>query len=205
MQTKDKSIMEEIQTEIDAFYFLYNRTPSTRELAQTLPSKLSHNTIARYLREMNERGMLEYDNGKITTAKMSKIRPESVSVPILGSISCGIPLTEEGNVESYVRLPTELVGRGDFFFLRANGDSMVDAGIADGDFVLIRKTTEARSGDIVVALVDNENTLKRLFYDEKRRKIVLHPENKDFDDIVVDSCEIQGVAVKVLKDLQSEL
>ena len=203
MRTKDESLMESIKSEIDSFYSRSGRAPSTRELADILP--LSHNSIARYLREMNEKGMLEYDNGRIVTAMMSKIKPESVTVPILGSISCGILLTEEENVESYVRLPIELVGRGDFFFLKANGDSMIEAGIDDGDFVLIRRTSEAHSGDIVVALVDNENTLKRLYYDSENRKIVLHPENKDFEDIVVDSCEIQGVAVKVLKDLQSEL
>ncbi|MCH5162049.1 MAG: repressor LexA [Clostridiales bacterium] len=203
MRTKDKSLMESIKVEIDSFYSRNGRAPSTRELGEICGT--SHITISRYLREMNEKGMLEYDNGKITTARMNKIKPESVTVPILGSISCGTLLTEEENVESYVRLPIELVGRGDFFFLKANGDSMIEAGIDDGDFVLIRKTSEAHSGDIVVALVDNENTLKRLYYDSENRKIVLHPENKDFEDIVVDSCEIQGVAVKVLKDLQSEL
>lgn len=201
MRSKDESIMGEIKTEIEAFYFLYNRVPSTRELAQTIPSGLSHNTIARYLREMNDRGMLNYDDGKIITEKISKAKSGSVTVPILGSISCGMPLTEEENIESYVKLPIELVGHGDFFLLKANGDSMIEAGIDDGDFVLVRKTTEANDGDIVVALVDNENTLKRLFHDDKQRKIILHPENKHFDDIVVDYCEIQGVAVKVLKDL----
>ena len=98
-------------------------------------------------------------------------------------------------------IPTEWLGSGEYFLLRANGDSMVDAGIDDEDIVIIRKTSEAEDGDIVVALVDNENTLKRLYRDEKKRKIVLHPENPDYDDIVVDYCEIQGVAVKVLKDL----
>ncbi|MCH5161858.1 MAG: repressor LexA, partial [Clostridiales bacterium] len=122
--------MESIKSEIDSFYSRSGRAPSTRELADILP--LSHNSIARYLREMNEKGMLEYDNGRIVTAMMSKIKPESVTVPILGSISCGILLTEEENVESYVRLPIELVGRGDFFFLKANGDSMIEAGIDDG-------------------------------------------------------------------------
>ncbi len=203
MQTKDAGLMENIKTEIDTFYSRHGRAPSTRELADVLP--LSHNSIARYLREMNEKGMLEYDGGKITTEKMSKSKSESVSVPILGSISCGIPLTEEENVESYVRLPTELVGHGDFFFLKANGDSMIDAGIDDGDFVLIRKTTEANDGDIVVALVDDENTLKRLYHDKKNRRIILRPENKAYEDIVVDSCEIQGVAVRVLKDLTNSI
>lgn len=202
MRTKDTNLMESIINEIDSFYLCNSRAPTTRELAEVLP--LSHNRIALYLREMHEKDMLDYVDGKIVTEKMLKLKPESVTVPILGSISCGMPLTEEENIESYVKLPVELVGHGDFFFLKANGDSMIEAGIDDGDFVLVRKTREAKDRDIVVALVDGENTLKRLYHDGKRCKIVLHPENKAYEDIVVDYCEIQGVAVKVLKDLQSE-
>ena len=78
---------------------------------------------------------------------------------------------------------------------------MINAGIDDDDIVIVRKASEADDGDIVVALVDNENTLKRLYRDEKHRKIILHPENPNYEDIVVESCEIQGVAIKVLKDL----
>ena len=203
MRPKNYAMTGIILKAVDEFYDKHDRTPSIRELGEICGT--SHVTILRCLREMNEKGMLDYVDGKIVTEKMSKLKPESVTVPILGSVSCGMPLMEEGNIESYVKLPVELVGHGDFFFLKANGDSMIEAGINDGDFVLVRKTTEAKDGDIVVALVDNENTLKRLYHDDKRRKIVLHPENKDFDDIVVDYCEIQGVAVKVLKDLRSEL
>lgn len=202
MRSKDEVLMENILKAVDDFFDKFDRTPSIRELGEICGT--SHITVSRYLRNMHDRDMLQYIDGEVVTEKMTKLKPESVTVPILGSISCGIPLTEEENIESYVRLPTELVGHGDFFFLKANGDSMIDAGIDDGDFVLIRKMTEAKDGDIVVALVDNENTLKRLYHDDKRRKIVLHPDNKDYEDIVVDSCQIQGVAVKVLKDLQVE-
>lgn len=198
MRTKDVSLMENILNEIDSFYLDKGRAPTTRELAEDLP--LSHNRIAQYLRDMHEKGMLDYVDGKVVTEKMSKMK-YSVAVPILGSISCGMPLTEEGNIEAYAKLPAELVGQGEFFFLKANGDSMKGAGIRKGEYVLIRKTTEAKDGDIVVALIDGENTLKRLQFDKENHKIVLHPENKEFDDIVVDCCEIQGVAVKVLKGL----
>ena len=199
MRTKDMLLMENILVEIDRYYSLYGRSPSTRELAERV--SISHNTVARYLRDMHSRGMLDYDDGRIVTSKMSKIRLDSVSVPILGSISCGIPLTAEENVESYVRLPTELIGQGEFFFLRANGESMVEAGIDDGDLVLIRKTAEASDGDIVVALVDDENTLKRIHFDKENHLIVLHPENRKMQDIAVRECEIQGVAVKIIKDI----
>lgn len=199
MRTKDESLMGDIVTAVDEFFSRTGRTPTTRELGAKLG--LSNATISRYLNEMSERGMLEYDGGKILTERIAKSKENLVSVPLIGSISCGQPLLSEESVEIYIRIPTEWLGSGEYFLLRANGDSMVDAGIDDDDILIIRKTNEADDGDIVVALVDNENTLKRLYRDEKRRKIILHPENPDYDDIVVDYCEIQGVAVKVLKDL----
>lgn len=78
---------------------------------------------------------------------------------------------------------------------------MIEAGIEDGDLVVIRKQSYANDGDIIVALVEEEATLKRLYRDEENGRIILHPENKDMSDIVVDNCIIQGIAVKVIKDL----
>lgn len=199
MRTKDEMLMMDIVAAVDGFFSQTGRTPTTRELGARLG--LSAATMSRYLQEMNGRGMLEYEGGRIMTERIAKSKENSVSVPLVGSISCGQPLLSEESVESYIRIPTEWLGTGDYFLLRANGDSMVDAGIDDDDIVIVRKATDANDGDIVVALVDNENTLKRLYRDEKRRKIILHPENPDYEDIVVDSCEIQGVAIKVLKDL----
>lgn len=199
MRTKDEALMKEIVEAIDEYYSRRGRTPTTREIGAMVG--LSHVSVLKYLQDMNDRGMLEYDGGVLSTERIAKSKESSVSVPLIGSISCGQPLLSEESVESYIRIPTEWLGSGDYFLLRANGDSMVDAGIDDDDIVIVRKTTTANDGDIVVALVDNENTLKRLFRDEKRRKIVLHPENPNYEDIVVDSCEIQGVAIKVLKDL----
>ena len=199
MRTKDEALMQEIVDSIDEFYAQKGRTPTVRELGDIVG--ISHTTIIRYLQDMNERGMLEYEGGRIMTERIAKSKENSVSIPLIGSISCGQPLLSEESVESYIRIPTEWLGTGDYFLLRVNGDSMVDAGIDDDDIVIVRKATDANDGDIVVALVDNENTLKRLYRDEKRRKIILHPENPNYEDIEVDSCEIQGVAIKVLKDL----
>lgn len=199
MRTKDEALMKEIVDAIDEFYSQKGRTPTTREIGAVVG--LTHVGVLKYLQEMDDRGMLEYEGGRITTERIAKSKENSVSIPLIGSISCGQPLLSEESVESYIRIPTEWLGSGEYFLLRANGNSMVGAGIDDDDIVIIRKATEANDGDIVVALVDNENTLKRFFRDAKRRKIILHPENEDYDDIVVDGCEIQGVAVKILKDL----
>ena len=120
---------------------------------------------------------------------------------IVGSVPCGSPQYEEENIEEYISLPTAIFGKGDFFILRASGNSMIEAGIDDGDLVVVKKQIYADDGDIVVALVDNQNTLKRFYRDNDNRKVILHPENKWMKDIVVDDCFIQGVACHVIKSL----
>ena len=122
--------------------------------------------------------------------------------PILGKVSCGVPKFAEENIEEYVRLPVALFGRGQFFILRANGASMIEADINDGDLVLIRQQNYADEGQIVVALMDDEATLKRYYPEPENQRIRLHSENSQMDDIYVSDCIIQGVAVKVLKDLE---
>jgi len=120
---------------------------------------------------------------------------------VLGSVSCGVPRFAEENIEEYVSLPEALFGRGEFFILKAKGDSMIDAGIDDGDLVVIRQQSSAEDGQIVVALIDDEATLKRFYRDDKNKRVRLHPENEAMEDIFVDDCIIQGIAVKVIKDL----
>ena len=122
-------------------------------------------------------------------------------IPILGAVPCG-PLTEvEESIEGYLRLPESFVGKGKFYLLRASGNSMIGAGINDGDLVLIRIQNNANVGEIVVALVNNEVTLKRLAYNAESASYYLHPENKRMKDIYPENIEVQGIAVKVIKDL----
>ena len=107
-----------------------------------------------------------------------------------------------GNIEEYVQLPTAIFGKGDFFLLRASGDSMIEAGIDDGDLVLVRHQDHADPGQIVVALIgEDEATLKRFYPEPSKGIIRLHPENQVLDDIIVENCSIQGVAVHVVKAL----
>ena len=101
------------------------------------------------------------------------------------------------NIEESLALTRSEFGGGELFMLRAFGDSMIDAGINKDDLLVIRKQQEANDGDIVVALTNGENTLKRLYH--KGRIIVLHPENKTMKDIEVTNCEIQGVLVGCIK------
>jgi len=147
--------------------------------------------------------MIDYEGHRnITTEENRKTKTETTKVAILGSVSCGIPKFAAENIEEYVRLPISLFGSGEFYILRANGDSMVNAGIEDGDLVLIRQQSYANEGQIVVALMEDEATLKRYYPEPHKRRIRLHPENDSMRDIYVANCVIQGVAVKVLKDLE---
>jgi len=156
-------------------------------------------TVHRYVSALKCGGALDADGHRSIVLK--KTNNKTVRVPVLGAVACGLPKFAEENIEEYVRLPSSIFGDGDFYILRAEGDSMKDAGIDSGDLVLIKHVTSAEPGNIVVALVGDEATLKRFYPEPRFKRIRLHPENRDFDDIYVDSCEIQGVAVKVLKDL----
>ena len=101
------------------------------------------------------------------------------------------------NIEESFALPRSIFGNGDLFMLRTFGDSMIDIGIKKDDLVVIRKQNTAEDGEIVVAMINGETTLKRIF--RRNGKVILHPENKEMKDIVVKDCEIQGVLVSCIK------
>ena len=199
MRSKNVELMNQIKEFVESYYLKKYRSPSTAEIAKSLGVVKS--TVYKYLIEMRERGMLSYDGKEIRTELTEKVMPNMNRAAVLGSVSCGVPRFAEENIEEYVSLPEALFGRGEFFILKAKGDSMIDAGIDDGDLVVIKQQSSAEDGQIVVALMDDEATLKRFYRDEKNKRIRLHPENESMEDIFVDDCMIQGIAVKVIKDL----
>ena len=174
------------------------RSPVIMEIAQGLG--LSKSTVSKYLNIMKADGSIDYEGHRgIVTKSMRSAAEGFCSVPVLGTVACGLPVLAEENIEEYVRLPVSIFGSGDYFILRAKGDSMINAGIAEGDLVLARRQSVAEYNQIVVALVEDEATLKRFRPDGE--KICLHAENPAYEDIILDSCTIQGVAVKIIKDL----
>ncbi len=199
MRSKSKEFMQDILDYVDDYYEHYKSSPSTREIAKAL--KVGNSTVYRYLVDMNDNGMLEYDGEKIVTPTSKKFETKSIKAAILKSVSCGLPLLEEEYIESYVSLPEKLFGRGEFFILTVNGDSMIDADIIHEDIVIIKKQSEYKDGDIVVALLDGSNTLKRIYFDKKNQTVILHPENKAMSDIIAKDVVVQGVVVKVIKNL----
>lgn len=199
MRRRNVELMNRIIEFTEQYYLENSSSPSVRTIADRFEIGVS--TAYRYLLEMDERGLITYDGKRISNDRIEKLNSNSgvIRAAVVGSIACGIPNLAEENVEEYVSLPRSMFGDGEFFILRANGESMIDAGIETGDLVVIRKQASAEDGQIVVALVEDEATLKRLYRD--KGKVRLHPENRAMDDIIVDDCTIQGVAVKVIKDL----
>lgn len=201
MRTKNKENFSKIENFIDSYQEENGVSPTTRAIAEG--TGLGLGTVSRYLQDMRENGRIEYSGHTgFVTQKKKKSKETTQMVPVLGRVSCGVPKFAEGNIEEYIPLPVALFGRGDFYLLRANGDSMIDVGIDDGDLVLIRHQNTADPGQIVVALMEDEATLKRYYPQPQYHRVKLHPENKEMNDIYVKDCKIQGVAVNVLKELK---
>lgn len=205
MRHKDPELMNRISSYIGNYYRENHSTPSTREIATAVG--VSPSCSYKYLVAMDKQGLLTYENGEITNLpKINKSQTGYFSAPLVGSIRCGDPEMEEAQVEMYVSLPEVLFGKGEFYLLRAAGDSMEDEDICDGDLVLIRKQPDCEIGDIVVALDDNnENTLKVYGgIDKRSKKVILKYANESVypgKRILVNELTIQGVAKHVIKAL----
>ena len=193
---RDPNVMKQINSFVDSYFFDNHRSPSMQAIADELG--VSKSTAYYYVNEMAEKGMLSYDGKTISTSSMQKSIHFANRAPMIGNIVCGTPEYSEENFEGYVALPEALFGKGDFFVLSTHGDSMIDAGINNGDMVVVSKQNTAKVGDIVVALVDNETTLKTYMVNEDGR-MFLRPQNKSMSDIYPDNCFIQGVVKFIIK------
>lgn len=202
MRTKDEDLARKIKNCIEEYYCQYGTSPTVRYIASQVGCGKSN--ISRYIDYLRDQGLLTVGDNGYETDITRATETNMIAVPKLGYVPCG-PLSEEYEcIDGYVRLPASFVGNAKrCFLLSASGNSMIDAGINDGDLVLVKQQENANYNDIVVALVDNEVTLKRYRPNSDKSCIVLHPENKRMKDIVVDNCKIQGVAIKVIKDLES--
>ena len=203
MRSKSEETFTVIREFINSYYLENGRGPSTRDIEAG--TGIQRITVQRYLQAMKENGEIEYGERRGTRNAFSRTIGEHVMVPCYGSVKCGLPNDPFVDITETVRLPRSWVGEGEFFILEADGESMKDIGIDDGDLVVIRKQDTADPGEVVVALDGSEATLKR-FFPEKDR-IVLKPENEDFEDIVIpaermEDFRIQGVAVKIIKGVK---
>lgn len=197
MRRKDESKKLQILEYINDYIGQYSASPSVREISSG--TGIPHATVQRYLVAMDESGEIEYDGGSISTPAMHKMTPINC-IRVLGRVACGPGDEEQEEVLEYIRMPENLVGKGNFFALIAKGESMIDAGIHEGDYVIVQQTQTAEIGDIVVALYENLSNLKVLGYDAEKEQYYLRSCNNDkqtYADIYVTDLQVQGVAVGV--------
>lgn len=187
-----------------------NITPSFDEMKDGLDLK-SKSGIHRIVSALEERGYIKKLNNRARAIEIIKnvnlIDTESgknknniISIPILGKIAAGLPIEAISDNTNYIELPETLLKKGEYFILNVEGDSMIEAGIFDGDQVVIRKANDANNGEIVVALIDNnEATLKRIF--KRGQQVALQPENSNYKTVIYgpDRIQIQGVLKHLIR------
>ena len=161
-------------------------------------------TAYRHVLELEKRGVISYTGKKTLSSPLQrKMSVMFRRIPIVGMIVCGTPDEQEEYITGYLAIPEEWID-GECFLLEAYGDSMVDIGIDKGDLVLVKKTETANDGDVVVALTEDGNTLKRLFWENGKPR--LHAENKTYTGTMLNfyprELTIQGIALKVIKDIR---
>jgi len=174
--------------------------PSVREIGQAVGLK-SSSTVHSYLRRLEERGVLRRDPAKPRAIEVmiDNDRPvkKIVDVPVLGQVAAGTPLLAVENYDDMFPLPLDFVGHGEFFMLRVKGDSMIEAGILERDLVLVKQQSSVDNGDIAVALIDDEATIKRFF--KEKDHIRLQPENYRLSPILVKDALILGKVVGLVR------
>ena len=208
LNKREKAILKFIEKEVLANGY----PPSVREIGRAVGLK-STATVHGYISKLEEKGYIKKEQQKGRTLKLlkggiaskSKVSnyqdvydgKEMVSVPIIGKITAGAPILAFENITDNFPIPLDFVGNSESFILVVRGESMIEAGILSGDYILVRRQNTAENGDIVVALIGDEATVKT-FYKEKDY-IRLQPENSTMDSIIVPSCEVLGKVIGVFR------
>ena len=178
-----------------------NYPPSVREIGEAVGLS-SSSTVHNHLNQLERRGLIKRDPSKSRTVQLvaeagvDEKRRNAVAVPVVGHVAAGAPILAEQNIEDHLLLSPELAQEG-WFLLRVRGDSMINAGLLDGDMVLVRPQAEASNGTIVVAMVDGEATVKRL--QKGTSSVSLIAENPAYEPIVTDKASIVGLVKGVIR------
>lgn len=168
----------------------YEGSPSVRDICQNLGIK-STSTVHRYLNELEEEGVICRSNNKHRYITLGN--GPVCHVPILGTITAGQPITAIEDIDGYIPISNFKGEYRDLFALRVRGESMINAGILDGDIAILRQTPYAENGQIVAAMIDDEATLKRFYKEQGHFR--LQPENDMMDPIIVDEVSILGILI----------
>ncbi len=194
---KQEEILSYIKNEILERGF----PPTVREICQTVGLK-STSSVHSHLESLEKNGYIRRDPTKpraieILDDSFNMLRREMVNVPVVGTVAAGQPILAEQNIDSYFPIPAEYMPNEQSFILRVKGESMVNAGILDGDRVIVRQQSTAHNGDIVVALVDDSATVKTFYKENGHYR--LQPENDTMDPIIVDDLQILGKVFGVFR------
>ena len=211
LNKREKAILKFIEKQIG----INGYPPSVREIGKAVDLK-STATVHGYIASLEKKGYIKKESQKGRTLKLLKggaiegqqstfdkevySSREMVDVPVIGKITAGEPILAVENVTDTFPIPLDFVGSGESFMLTVRGESMIEAGILDGDYILVRKQKTANNGEIVVALIGDEATVKT-FYKEKDH-IRLQPENCTLDPIIVPTCEILGKVSGVFRKIK---
>lgn len=203
MRSLNRQTLKKVKNFIDSFYKAEYKYPTIRQIATGID--ISVGSAHRYVKELSDTGVIRYvARNSMETDVTRKVNTDRIPTALVGTIACGTPTLAEENIEEYVDLPSSIFGTGEFFILRASGESMIEVGIDSGDLVVVKRQSYARAGEIVVALLETETTLKTYYPEPSKNRIRLHPENSSMKDIIVKSCEIQGVATHIIKKVRKK-
>ena len=192
-QLNQQRILDYIKSEIE----LKGYPPSVREICQAVGLK-STSTVHAHLNHLEEQGLIRRDSTKPRALEvLDGSHQRGRSVPLVGRVTAGLPILAVENIEDHLVLPQSLLGQDDCFCLRVQGESMIEAGIYGGDIVVIRQQDSADNGEIVVALVEDEATLKRIFYEDGH--VRLQPENSTMAPIIVENAAVLGKLVALFR------
>ncbi len=186
-------ILEYIRTTIQTRGY----PPSVREIASAVGLK-STSTVHGHLQRLEKRGLLHRDAMKPRAMEVIG-DGGSKPVPVLGNVTAGQPILAEESLDEFVTLPEAMLGDGEHFVLLVHGDSMIEAGILDGDHIIVRRQQEANNGDIVVAMIDDSATVKRFYREHGHFR--LQPENASMAPIITDEVTILGRVVSLYRVL----
>ena len=200
ISAKQQEILEYIKSQILERGF----PPSVRDICEAVHLK-STSSVHSHLETLEKNGYIRRDPTKpraieILDDTFNFNRRELVNVPIVGRVAAGEPLLAEQNIENYFPIPMDYMPNNQTFMLKVRGDSMINIGIYDGDFVLVEQTPTARNGEVVVALVEDGATVKRFFKEEGIYR--LQPENDALDPIIVSEVQIMGKVIGVFRFLR---
>ena len=199
ISTKQREILEYIKQEI----LNKGYPPAVREICEAVDLK-STSSVHSHLETLEKNGYIRRDATKpraieIIDDNFNLTRREVVNVPIIGQVAAGQPLLAVENIENYFPIPTEFMPNAETFMLKVKGDSMINAGIFNGDKILVQKQSDAQNGDIVVALVDDSATVKTFYKEDGHFR--LQPENDTMDPIIVNECSILGKVFGIMRFL----